>query len=158
MIGTTTKKKAELTSRDMSTVCYHVLRKRPDFKAEKSDLEKLFLSRGHLLISSPKCHPELAGQGIEYHWGASKLYYRRHDDCVPKNFHKNVMAALNILTRRHCFFFDRRARAYRHALKDPSNSTFDKIEACVKTYKAHRNAVDFDSSFIMSVLGDELVV
>ena len=70
MIGTITKKKAELTSRDMSTVCDHVLRKRPDFKAEKSDLEKLFLSRGHLLISSLKCHPELAGQSIEYHWGA----------------------------------------------------------------------------------------
>ena len=77
---------------------------------------------------------------------------------MPKNFQKTVVAALNILTRRHCFFFDRRARAYRHALKDPSNSTFDNIKACVKTYKAHRNAVDFDSRFILSVIGDELVV
>jgi hypothetical protein len=25
---------------------------------------------------TPKCHPELAGEGIEYMWALAKLYYR----------------------------------------------------------------------------------
>ena len=28
---------------------------------------------GVILERSPKCHPELAGEGIEYAWGLSKL-------------------------------------------------------------------------------------
>jgi hypothetical protein len=28
-----------------------------------------------MLIRSPKCHPELAGEGIEYDWGAAKQWY-----------------------------------------------------------------------------------
>ena len=136
--------------RDKSFIASLVLRNRPDFKAEKTDLEKFMLGRGHILILSPKCHPELAGQGIEYSWGAAKLHYRRNNTLVPKQFNENVRASLAILTRRHCFMFERRARCYRNALKDRSNSTFEKLEAMIKTYRAH--AVDFDSKFIKSVM------
>ena len=45
---------------------------------------------GHLMgitvDRSPKCHPEVAGEGIEYLWGLAKMYYRirlRTND--PKN-------------------------------------------------------------------------
>ena len=39
--------------------------------------------------------------------------------------------------------------------KDLQNDVqFDKIEVCIKTYKAHRNAVDFDAKFIKSCMGD----
>ena len=41
-------------------------------------------------------------------------------------------------------------------MTDPANNSFDKIETCVKVHKAHRNAVDFDSAFIKSVVGDLL--
>ena len=30
-----------------------------------------------MLDRSPKCHPEAAGEGIEYGWALSKLKYRR---------------------------------------------------------------------------------
>ena len=40
-----------------------------DFLAEKGALASLIESRGHICISSPKCRPELAGNGIEYGWG-----------------------------------------------------------------------------------------
>ena len=49
----------------------------PDFKNELSALEHTVAKRGHILVLSPKFHPELAGVGIEYSWGMSKLKFRR---------------------------------------------------------------------------------
>ena len=34
------------------------------------------------VIRSPKCHPEIAGEGIEYDWAGAKSYYRR--SCLSK--------------------------------------------------------------------------
>ncbi|CAM9286210.1 unnamed protein product [Sphacelaria rigidula] len=42
-----------------------VLGKLPDFRDERSVLQHTVESRGHLLVLSPKCHPEVAGVGIE---------------------------------------------------------------------------------------------
>ena len=43
----------------------------PDFKDERpSALEQLVHGRGHILLMSPKGHPELAGKGIESMRGA----------------------------------------------------------------------------------------
>lgn len=36
-----------------------VLQAMPDFKNEKTALQELVESRGHILLLSPKCHPEL---------------------------------------------------------------------------------------------------
>ena len=44
--------------------------------------------------------------------------------------------------------FERRARAYRSAQKDPDLINFDLVEKAVALRKAHRNAGDFDSGFI----------
>jgi len=43
-------------------------------------LEELVHSRGHILLMSPKGHPELAGKGVEYAWGAAKLLFRKIND------------------------------------------------------------------------------
>ena len=115
-------------------------------------LPHLAHGRGHILTMSPKCHPELAGHGIEYCWGASKLYFRRHNDLVPKNFFKNVLKSIDVITRSQVHMFERRARAYRTALKDEALNTFDLVEKAVAKRKAHRNAVDFDSGFIKRVM------
>jgi len=48
-------------------------------------LEELVHSRGHILLMSPKGHPELAGKGVEYAWGAAKLLFRKINDCKVKN-------------------------------------------------------------------------
>ncbi len=34
---------------------------------------------------TPRCHPELAGRGIEYCWGKAKLEFRRNNDFNPQN-------------------------------------------------------------------------
>ena len=41
----------------------------PNFRAEKTALQHVVESRGHVLAMSPKGHCELAGCGIEYDWG-----------------------------------------------------------------------------------------
>jgi hypothetical protein len=53
------------------------LAKCSDFQNEKIGIQKLLESRGHILIVSPKCHPEIAGSGIEYCWGMADLIFRK---------------------------------------------------------------------------------
>jgi len=60
----------------------------PDFKDELTLLEQLVQDRGHILLSSPKCHPELAGDGVEYGWGQSKRFYRRNNTGTEKEMAK----------------------------------------------------------------------
>ena len=53
-----------------------------DFKEEKSDLEHICAEISSTMpnktniLFTPKFHCELAGEGIEYAWGASKRKYR----------------------------------------------------------------------------------
>ncbi len=69
-----------------------VLGNLPDFRDEKPALIHLVESRGHIALLSPKCHPEVAGVGIEYSWGMSKMKFRREiNDEVPKNLHDNIV-------------------------------------------------------------------
>ena len=41
----------------------------PDFRLETSELSNLWRERGHGFELGVKCHPEMAGCGIEYCWG-----------------------------------------------------------------------------------------
>lgn len=40
-----------------------------DIRNERTELQDLVETRGHILLISVKCHPECAGAGIEYCWG-----------------------------------------------------------------------------------------
>jgi hypothetical protein len=134
-----------------------VLADRKDFYTEPSELEKIFLRRGHILTMSPKCHPEVAGHGIEFAWGIAKLFFRRNNDLVPAHFIKNVEAALNVVTRRRVFHCERRARDYRRALgtcDDDGNlpGTKEMIEKMRKEQKSHRDAGKFDAGYVGRLL------
>ena len=48
-----------------------------DFVSEVTLLQYHAGKLGVNLERSPKCHPEIAGEGIEYGWGLSKMHYRR---------------------------------------------------------------------------------
>ena len=49
--------------------CKKILKELPDFKLETSELCNLWINRGHGFELGVKCHPEMAGCGIEYCWG-----------------------------------------------------------------------------------------
>jgi hypothetical protein len=150
-----------------------------DFIEEESLLQKTArqMSDGDIRICvdrTPKCHPELAGEGIEYSWGAAKNYYRRlpiADKKGKENFKNSVRSAISRdhLTTDRIRKFSRRARQYIVAYKllkmdldgdaegiedelDEhqliSKISAKKIEDMKSSYKTHRCAADFDAGFI----------
>jgi len=143
-----------------------------DFKNQRSALEEFVIATGHILLMSPKYHPELAGVGIEYVWGKSKLEFRRNiNDCVPKHLHENIAKALHadLITIDMCRRFARRSRDYkriynkvRHAntgefkREDNGNVTrkldgragFDLYEKMRKECKLHRCIMHLEESFL----------
>ncbi len=54
--------------------CHHLLFTQPDFVAQKSQLEELITSWGHICDFYPKYHCEC--NFIEMYWGAAKYCYR----------------------------------------------------------------------------------
>ena len=98
-----------------------VLSKCEDFHNEKGALQDLVESRGHILILSPKCHPELAGCGIEYSWGKSKQHFRRQaNDTIAANPHSNILDSIqsSVLPIERIWKFERRSRDYRRMYRD----------------------------------------
>ena len=98
---------------DYSLDSSHVLANCTDFLSEKGALEHLLNSRGHLCKASPKCHPELAGNGVEYAWGIIKRRLRRanidqNNRQLRENIEKQLDFDLAISWR-----FQRKARTYR---------------------------------------------
>ena len=71
------------------------LNKCSDFMNETSAFEDELASWGHYGVLSPKVHPELAGQGVEYCWGKGKLHFRRNNTMYNKTFEKRVIEAMD---------------------------------------------------------------
>jgi hypothetical protein len=62
---------------------FELVSSQPDFESEIT-LPQYFTEQRSvtdgcqfMLMRSPKCHPELAGEDIEYDWAAAKQWYRR---------------------------------------------------------------------------------
>ena len=130
---------------------------------------------------SPIAHPELAGEGIEYDWGFSKLLYCRHplaDKKKKEKFRELVRKCISresitIEMRRK---FSRRAREYigayralslhRAAVESLGDGEGDGeqeqseipsmsaqlIEKVVKLYKSHRNIIDQEKGWIKNIM------
>eukprot|EP00957_Ditylum_brightwellii_P186116 14169695-Ditylum_brightwellii.AAC.1 len=62
---------------DNSIPLHFVLSKCNDFLNETTQLSYITTQLGCDLDLSPKCHPELAGEGFEYSWGYAKRLYRK---------------------------------------------------------------------------------
>ena len=125
----------------------------PDFLAETSAFETSLNSCGHFGLLSPKGHPEMAGQGVEYCWGKAKQYYRRHNTMDNKTFKQRVKVCMDatVLDMERVRKFARRARAYRNGYKQPELAgSYLGIERLVKRSKAHRCTLDQAYSFIMN--------
>ncbi len=141
----------------------------PDFKNEKSALEKLAedLSSRHgvkiKVLLTPKYHCELAGEGIEYAWGLAKKTFRRmpyKDKHGKAKFHGCARSSLYSVTVDHIRKYSARCRRYMltYQLFDaqvPDDEaakigiSYDVLESYVNTkMKAHRCTADQESRFI----------
>jgi len=146
-----------------------------DFEEEESLLQSKGRILGAKIDRTPKCHCELAGEGIEYSWGCAKNFFRQQplkDKRKKENFRNTVRKCMSedTLSRERVRKFSRRARQYilayqaLHSLEEneeqqPSTTSGDahqitpmKIESLVKDFKTHRCALDFDKGFIKTVI------
>jgi hypothetical protein len=199
-------RKDEMGNLIQKTSIDHLMQQQPDFQSELTLLQYYAKQLGVIVDRTPKCHPELAGEGIEYVWAFAKLFYRNKPLRMKKTkgaFQQLVEQCLSrenlsIAKVRKC---SRRAREYMLAYKafelvqeehrarvhqtckgaaasrrtlqtrtglsdtrqtgsktDPIDMTFDYnlIQKSIKTYKSHRNARDFDCSFIKSLQVDDV--
>ena len=135
-----------------------------DFKNEMTLLEYHVRSLGVILDRTPKCHPELAGEGIEYAWALAKLFYRRAlmSKKRSKELFKQLVESstdpssfLNITRLRSC---SKKARMYMKlysmaveeiVLTDETVNRHSVLEDSVKLYlklkkkgKTHRSVLD----------------
>jgi hypothetical protein len=74
--------------------CRRLLFSQPDFVDQKSQLQELIESRGHLCDFYPKYHCEL--NFIEQYWGVAKYRFRSMDCAATmEQMEKNVISCLN---------------------------------------------------------------
>ena len=136
-----------------------------DFINERTLLQESMHQIGITVHRSPKCHAELAGEGVEYSWGFSKNAYRRlpmSEKRSKEKFRQSVRLVLSRtkLNKQRVRKFARRARgyicAYYHLAygSDEHNIAVGEhispaiIERIVKMFKTHRCALDFEGKFI----------
>ena len=92
-----TTKKVHERERDQSTIVLHFLQNCDNFKNEKGQMQFVLEDKLNVkLRMTPKCHPEIAGQGIEYAWGYAKLRFHQHFiNMTAVNLEKNDHASLS---------------------------------------------------------------
>jgi transposase len=106
----------------------------PDFKCEKSRLERFFLDRGLRVYFLPKFHCKL--NPIERAWCKAKLHARQHCDYTFDGLKHIVPIALNEVTTSDIRKYFRKVRDYMEAYR--SNISGPGVEEEVKKYKSHR--------------------
>ena len=146
-----------------------------DFKNEISDLEHLTkeISKLHNINSeilfTPKFHCELAGEGIEYSWGASKKIYRRYPlkrKRFASKFEACVKRSISLVSPLMANRFSSKARSYmmgykhRRVMIDECENTekdmiiwsHDYNEKIHKIYRGHRDANIIEGQYIEKVM------
>ena len=121
-----------------------IMKLQKDFMNEVTLLQLHAQKLGVSINRSPKCHPELAGEGIEYLWALAKWYYRRSPILKKRSktkFIKLVEESTSPdLVLRACI---KKARSYMKlykALEDVNlndemkNEKHDIIEKSIKVY------------------------
>ena len=121
-----------------------------DFASEQTAFQWMMIERGHIPEMSPKCHPELAGVGIEYSWGKAKQYFRRKTDHIGRNLRKNTDEAMSdhVLTLARVRKYARKARSYRRAYAGIKEMAHVEIEKHVRKQKTHRGPDRMEVKFL----------
>ena len=159
---------------DESTSIDRLMAKQPDFLGQETLLQYYAKQLGVESDRSPVCHPEIAGEGIEFNWGCSKVYYRAQP--ISRKRSKDKFFTLvdeclgpTVIPLVLCRHNARRARSYMIAYKaledtykEEEDDTEKKdtkatsrynhtlIEKCVSLFckrRSHCNPIDFDTKY-----------
>jgi hypothetical protein len=136
----------------------------PDFHYERTALQNVIESRGHILLPSVVCTPETADGGIEYAWGKLKFEQRSQSDAAVKleagvKFIERVKLLctdLVVLPLHRVWKFQRRARDYIRLYLEVGQRqgrtalTFKEIETMRTMQKTHRNIMEVDRKFVQA--------
>jgi hypothetical protein len=138
----------------------------PDFQNENTLIADLLDARNDIVLLSPKCHPELAGCGVEYCIGRSKMLFRRQfNDSSNARLYENSMRAINGVELEMVWKYGRRARDYLHVYRildeqgleqddgvfdmtGESKMTWKLLEDMRKERKTHRNIMEIEERFL----------
>ncbi|KAI2490953.1 hypothetical protein MHU86_23612 [Fragilaria crotonensis] len=165
---TLTGRKDELGNLDLSLSLRHLMAMCPDFLNEEGMMEHIGAKLGVEVMLTPKCHAEIAGEGIEYMWACSKGAYRNltlKEKKGKENFMTGVRHCLSaqVISIDRIRRFARRARQYLlayHAI-DSGQVSAEIQHDCLKygpvaleklcgEFKTHRCVMDFDYKFVMN--------
>ena len=152
----------------------------PDFKEEITLLQFRAEQLGVKLRCSPKYHPEIAGEAVEFCWASSKNTYRRkkiEDKRTKAKFIELVDEVQKVNTKELVRTFGRRLRRYILAYfaiekakeeqavtdtalyPDDTENSFhlpemscQLVERLVRKRKSHRNIADQEKKFLNFVL------
>jgi hypothetical protein len=133
-----------------------------DFRTETTVLHDLGEKLGVLVVSTPKYHAKIAGEGIEYIWALTKNWFKRQplsDRKTWVKFKALVTKALSskMVSEDAMRSAGRRARSYILAylyLHNADDETeegmklFDDIEKTAKHYRSHRGPSNQQSGFL----------
>jgi hypothetical protein len=165
---TLTGRKDELGNVDLCFSLRHLMAMCPDFLNEEGMMEHVGSKLGVEVMLTPKCHAEIAGEGVEYMWACSKGAYRNltlKEKKGKENFIAGVRHCLSsqVISVQRIRKFARRARQYLlayHAIDSGQCSAKVQqecskygpvaLEKLVGKFKTHRCAMDFDFKFVMN--------
>ena len=162
-----------------STSLKYLLENLSDFVEEESLLQTNARKMGIQVDRTPKCHAEIAGEGIEYTWGFAKNHFRRQPLDVKRKKETFRKLVCDCLSRQKCTAsvirsFSKRARDYivsyhlltskklerkKSIIQDMKENepAVVKVEKMRKLFKTHRCAMDFDCKFINSVVSSSII-
>ena len=122
------------------------------------------------VMLNPKCHAEIAGEGVEYYmWACAKGTYRNltlKEKKGKSNFMAKVRTCLSaeVITGARIRKFSRQACQYMLAYYALDSGLFEpelqqqrskhgpvEIDNLIKKLKTHQCALDFDFKFVMNV-------
>ena len=85
------------------------MKKQRDFVEETTLMQYYGIKMSVVVDRTPKCHPELAGEGIKYGWVIAKLHYRKtpiskkHTKAIFKKLVKESPSThVLLLNKIHC--------------------------------------------------------
>ena len=161
-----TGKKDEFGIVDNIKSLRHIMGMCHDFLNEEGMMQHIAKILGVTVLLTPKCHAELAGEGVEYVWACAKGAYRNMSLRQKKgkdNFKASIRYCLSeeVITKVRIRKFARRARQYLMAYHAIDTKQVDEetqhdcathgpvaLTKMIGRFKTHRNAFDFDYNFV----------